>query len=148
MSERQRDTAFLTQLISYDDTDTRHDLAAKIERLQRDERCVRRAAWLMVLFASLSAAGICYAAVFVYHPANPTQFLIRPLIKFLITVGLGSVISLVTFVVLGWFYRWQLARHREECRCLALKLVESRLGQPLRLIPEVAPVCDGAAAQG
>ena len=58
MSEQQRDTAFLTRLISYDDSDERHNLAEKIARLQNDQRCVKRAAWLLVLFIALATAGI------------------------------------------------------------------------------------------
>src|SRR5437867_4053590 len=75
MSEHQRDTAFLTRIISYDDTPERRDLAEKISRVQRDELCVRRAAWLMALFASLATAGVCYAAVFLMYPMDVTQFM-------------------------------------------------------------------------
>src|SRR6266850_3026327 len=75
MNEQQRDTAFLTRLISYDDSAERRDLAQKILRTQSDERCVRRAVWLMVLFGGLATAGLCYAAVFLLEPMNISQFL-------------------------------------------------------------------------
>ena len=139
MSEQQRDTAFLTRLISYDDSDERHNLAEKIARLQNDERCVKRAAWLMVLFAALATAGISYAAVFLLHPDNVTQFLDQPMIKALSAVALSSVLCLLAFNALAVFYRMELARHREQCRCLAMKILESRLTRPI-----VVPIADPA----
>ena len=139
MSEQQRDTAFLTRLISYDDSDERHNLAEKIARLQNDERCVKRAAWLMVLFAALATAGISYAAVFLLHPDNVMQFLDQPMIKALSAVALSSVLCLLAFNALAVFYRMELARHREQCRCLAMKILESRLTRPI-----VVPIADPA----
>ena len=64
MNEHQQQTAFLRQCLLYDDTEERHKLEEKITRLQVDERCVRRAVWLMALFAALAMAGLGYAAVF------------------------------------------------------------------------------------
>ena len=138
MSEQQRDTAFLTRLISYDDSDERHNLAEKIARLQNDERCVKRAAWLMVLFAALATAGISYAAVFLLHPDNVMQFLDQPMIKALSAVALSSVLCLLAFNALAVFYRMELARHREQCRCLAMKILEARLNRPI-VVPIAVP---------
>ena len=83
MSEHQKDTAFLTQVISYDDTDERRKLAEHIARLQRDERCVRSAVWLMLLVTALALAGIGYGAVFRLHPMNLEQFMTQSGIKML-----------------------------------------------------------------
>lgn len=138
MSEQQRDTAFLTRLISYDDSDERHNLAQKIARLQNDERCVKRAAWLMVLFAALATAGISYAAVFLLYPTNIMQFVEQPMIKILSAVALSSLICLLAFQALAAFYRMELARHREQCRCLAMRILESRLSRPL-VVPIAEP---------
>jgi len=139
MSEHQRNTEFLTHLISYDDTPERRDLAETITRLQRDARCVRRAVWLMVLLASLAAAGLCYGAVFLVGSMNLTQFASQVVIKVFSAMGLGSLICLVTFLVIDAVYQIQLARHREQCRCLAMKLVESRLGNSSILVSRGAP---------
>lgn len=128
MSEHQKDTAFLTQLISYDDTDERRSLAERIAALQRDERCVRRAIWLMTLFASLAVAGICYAAVFLFHPMDLTQFMMQATIKILSVFALGSLICIVAFLGLGRSYRKQLAGRRDDCRRLATKFLEAQLG--------------------
>lgn len=127
MSEQQRDTAFLTRLIAFDDSDERRTLAERIARLEGDERCVRRAACLMLLFAGLATAGIFYAAVFLLHPENLIQFLEKPVIKALAAVVLSSIICLLAFQTLAALYRRKLARGRDECRCLAMRFVEARM---------------------
>jgi hypothetical protein len=130
MSEHQRNTEFLTHLISYDDTPQRRDLAGNMARLQRDARCVRRAVWLMVLLASLAAAGLCYGAIFLVGSVNFSQFASQLVIKIFSVMGLGSIICLVAFLLIDILYQIRLARHREECRGHAMRLVESRLGKP------------------
>ena len=128
MSEHQKDTAFLTQIISYDDTDERRVLAEHIVRLQRDERCVRSAVWLMLLVTALALAGIGYGAVFRLHPMNLEQFMTQSGIKMLSALALGSLICVVTFLGLGASYRKELANRRDECRRLAAKFLEARFG--------------------
>jgi len=130
MSEHQKDTAFLTQLISYDETDERRNLAEHIARLQRDERCVRRAIWLMLLVTALALAGIGYGAVFRLHPMNLEQFATQSGIKMLSALALGSLICVITFLGLGASYRSELAKRRDECRRLAAKFLEARFGAP------------------
>ena len=130
MSEHQKDTAFLTQIISYDDTDERRKLAEHIARLQRDERCVRNAIWLMLLVTALALAGIGYGAVFRLHPMNLEQFMMQSIIKILSALALGSLICVVTFLGLGASYRKELANRRDECRRLAAKFLEARFGVP------------------
>ena len=128
MSEHQKDIAFLTELISYDDTKERQILADRIETLQRDERCVHRAIWLMMMFAALAVAGICYGAEFLFHPMDLTQFMMQLTIKVLCVLALGSLICIVAFLCLGVRYRNELANRREECRRLATKFLQARLG--------------------
>jgi hypothetical protein len=131
MSEHQKQTAFLRQCLLYDDTAERHKLEARIAELQRDEICVRRAVWLMALFAALAMAGLCYAAVFVPgHPLNLSEYTGRLIIKLFCALGVGSLICLLAFLGLGVIYRKELDQRREECRQLATKLLESRLGRP------------------
>ena len=130
MSEHQKDTAFLTQLISYDETDERRILAEHIAQLQRDERCVRSAVWLMLLVTALALAGIGYGAVFRLHPMNLEQFMTQFGIKMLSALALGSLICVVTFLGLGASYRIELAKRRDECRRLAAKFLEARFGAP------------------
>lgn len=131
MSNHQRETDFLRQCIRYDDTEERHRLEERVTQLQRDERIVRRAVWVMTLLAALAMAGLGYAAVFQQdYPLNVTQFTGRFVIKWLCALGAGSVVSLFVFLGLGAYYRKKLDARREDCRKLALKVFESRLGQP------------------
>jgi hypothetical protein len=131
MSEHQRHTAFLRQCIGYDDTGERHKLEESITELQGNERCMRRAVWLMALLVGLAMAGLCYSAVFLtdYHE-NLSQFAAAMISKVLCALGLGSLICLVSFLGLGIANRKQLDQRREECRQLAAKVLESRLGKP------------------
>ena len=131
MTEHERETDFLRHCLLYEDTAEHQDLEEKITQVQRDERCVRRAVWLMVFLASLATAGLCYSAVFrVNYPQNMDQFITPFIIRVLCALGLGSVICLLVFVVLGRIYRRRLDQSREEARRLARKLIASRLGNP------------------
>ena len=131
MSEHQKQTAFLRQCILYDDTGEYHKLEESITQAQRDEHCLRRATGLMVLLTALSMAGLGFAAVFLTDHPQDISLLLTPFIcKVFCALGLGSLICLVSFVGLGVAYRKELDQRREECRRLAAKLLESRLGKP------------------
>jgi hypothetical protein len=134
MSERQRDTEFLQWCIGYDDTAERHKLEARIAEVQRNETCVRRAAWLMALFTALAMAGLGYVAVFLAdYPLRLSQFTTELIIRILCAVGGGSLVCMVSFVGMGAHYRSELDQRRADCRKLATKLLESRLGPPCPL---------------
>ncbi len=131
MNNRHSETEFLRQCIRYDDTGERHRLEERIARILRDERCVRRAVWLMALFAALAVAGLCYSSVLLAdHPGDMPRFATPLVSKILCALGLGSLICLLAFVGLGAVYRKELERRREECRQLTMKTFESRLGNP------------------
>ena len=140
MSDHQRETAFLRQCLLYDDTAERHHLEQSITQLQRNQRCVRRAVCLMALLVALALAGLCYSAVFLTDlPQNTAQFMAPLTSKAFCALGLGSLICLVSFGGLGVAYRKELDQRREECRRLATRLLESRLGKPsAMLMPEVS----------
>jgi hypothetical protein len=130
MSEHQRETEFLRQCILYDDTGERHKLEESITQLQRNERCVRRAVLLMALLVALAMAGLCYAAVFMAdYSLNPLQLAGQWIPKALCALGVGSLICLLAFTGLGTVYRKELDQRREECRRLAKRVMESRLGK-------------------
>ena len=111
-------------------------------QLQRNERCVRRAMWLMVLLVALSMAGLCYSAVVpADDPQSMSQLVMQFASKVFCALGLGSLICLVAFAGLGVVHRNKLDQRREECRRLAAKLLESRLGKPRALegsAPEIS----------
>src|SRR5689334_14766378 len=106
MNEHQRETAFLKQVILYEDTTERQNLEEKITQAQRDERCVRRAVWLMVLVIALSMAGLCYSAIFLTEYPRTMSELVAPFMsKVCCALGLGSLLCLLVFAGLGVSYR-------------------------------------------
>jgi len=131
MSEHERDTAFLRQCIVYDDSAERHKLDESITRLQRNERCVRRAVGLMALLVALATAGVCYSAVFLAaDPQNMTQLMMPFMSKVFCALGGASLICILAFGGVGLIYRKELDQRREECRRLVRKLLETRGGKP------------------
>jgi len=128
MSEHQKHTEFLRQCILYDESARRQELHEGITQIQHDARCVRRAVWLMALLIALVVAVLGYEVILVDNfPYNLPQFVIN----IISGLGLGSLISLLAFLVLGLVYRKKLDQQREECRQLVTRLLESRLGKPV-----------------
>jgi hypothetical protein len=128
MSDHEKHTAFLRQCILYDESTRRHELHERITRIQRDARCVRRAVWLMAILIALVVAGLSYEVILVDNfPNNLPQLIIN----LVCALGIGSLISLLTFMGLGMVYRSKLDQQREECRQLVSRLLESRLGKPV-----------------
>jgi len=128
MSEHQRETDFLRHCISYDESPERQKLDARLTQILRDERCVRRAVWLMSVLAALALTGLCFATFLTENISQDTSHLI---IKVISALGLASMICLVAFVGLRLIYRMKLDQRREECRQLVTSLLESRLGKPI-----------------
>ena len=133
MSEHERQTDFVIRIIAYDDTAEREALQARMYEAGKNERCVRRAACLMLFSTALAVAGLVYVVIFATDfPLDITQLLTHLSAKALGVVALGSLICAVAFVALGLLYRREFNRHREECRRLGVKILEARLGQPQR----------------
>jgi hypothetical protein len=127
MSAHQIETAFLSSVILYDDSDEPLKLQKSIAQLQHDERCVRRLAWAMALFLMLGLAGAGYGGILQENfPYNLPQHVINVFCGFV----LASLICLVAFAGLLVVYRRKFNRLREECRRLVARLLESHLGKP------------------
>ncbi len=127
MSEHEKHTEFLRQCVLYDESARRQELAEGISQIQREMRCVRRALWLVAILTALVVAGLGYGVILGDNfPYNMPQFIINIICSF----GLGSLISILGFIGLGMLYRQKLNQHRDECRQLVTKLLESRLGKP------------------
>jgi hypothetical protein len=128
MSDHQKHTEFLRQCLRYGESTEHLELEEGITQIQRDARCVRRAAWLMAVLTALAVAGLGYPAILLENfPYNAPQFIMN----LIWALGLGSLISLLAFVGLGMVYRKKLDRRREECRQRVARLLESRLGKPV-----------------
>jgi hypothetical protein len=73
-------------------------------------------------------------------PYNAPQFIVN----LVYVLGLGSLISLLTFMGLGLVYRKKLDQRREECRQRVATLLESRLGKPATTSWRDDPVSDAS----
>jgi len=127
MSDHHKQTEFLKQCLRYDEGARRQELKQDITRIQRDERCVQRAAWLMAVLTALATAGLAYPAILL---ANFPYSAPQTIVDLVCVLGVASLVSLVAFVILGMVYRKMLDKRREECRLLVTSLLESRLGSP------------------
>jgi hypothetical protein len=82
----------------------------------------------MAMLIALVVAGLGYEVILVDNfPYNMPQLIIN----LVCGLGMGSLISFLAFMGLGLVYRMKLDRHREECRQLIARLLESRLGKPV-----------------
>jgi hypothetical protein len=153
MSEHNSVTEFLRQCIRYDQSARRRELEATITQIQRDQRCVNRAVWLMGVLMLLAAVVLGYAVLFVDNFPHETS---KHLFHIIAALGAGSLISLLVFSCLGMTYRRKLDLQREECRRLIARLLETRLGNAAfssisgspRRQEDRAAVLDGAESDG
>lgn len=92
-------------------------------RSETEERCLRRAMWLMLWLTALAATGLGYSAVLLHQrPPYETRIINHVLSVF----GLAAFISLLAFTGVWLLCRHQLAARREEVRRLVMKLLAER----------------------
>ena len=78
MSEHQKHTEFLRHCLRYGESAEHQALEKKITQIQRDERCVQRAVWLMAILTALAVAGLGYPAILVENfPYTAPQFIVN-----------------------------------------------------------------------
>lgn len=129
-TEHERETDFLRRCIKYETSTAGRQLDERICRVQRDERCLRRASWLMAHVAVLATVGLGYAAVLLDDfPDRTSVFTSLFIIKIFCAVGIGSLICLLAFTGVGLLHRKELSQRRDECRGLVTNLLESHLGE-------------------
>lgn len=127
MNEHQKETAFLRHIIRYDDTVARHRLEEKMIEVERNERSMRRAVYLMGGLTALALAGLGYSIVFLESfPESKSQLIL----KIFGGLGLAAVLCLPGFIIFWIIHRRSLDEQREVCRRLITKLLEARLGAP------------------
>ena len=131
MGDRERETAFLGQVLSYDDTAEGQRLKARITQAHQKERCVRQALRLPVLLLLLAAVGLGYWEAFVESgSSNMTWPARQSIANGFYGAGLGSLASLLALWGLATVYRKRTVEQQEECRRFAAKLLQTRLGKP------------------
>jgi hypothetical protein len=128
----QTETGLPGSIIVCDETDERRKLEGRIWQAQRDERCVRRAAMLMALVASLDGVALAFGALYADNLGYGESGFV---FKLICELGLASLICLGAFVAFWFIYRRKVHRLREECRWLVTKLLESHLRKP-----QIAPL--------
>src|SRR5579871_3944223 len=127
-SEHEKETAFLRRCIAYSQGAEGRQLDERIAQIQRDDRSLQRAMWLMGLMAALAVAGFGYLAVLLDDfPARMPEFAGQFVTKVVAALGIGSLISLTVFACLGVRCRRELNARRDECRRLVTNLLEQRL---------------------
>ena len=113
MSERQKQTEFLRQLMRSHECDHCRELQRRIHKAERDERCVRSAVALALLLALLAASGLGYSVIFVPEFfQSPAPMSVRVFTALLLTSG----ICLTSFMALCWWYRGVSNNVYNECR--------------------------------
>jgi hypothetical protein len=117
MSDYNKETAFLRNILCHDKSFKSRHVGESITRVQRDQACMRKAAF--------TAAAL---AVLAYIFSHAEFFQSEPRIRLwaLTVAGLAAAICSVAFLFVLLVYRVILDRLRDQCRDIVSKLVENR----------------------
>jgi len=123
MTEYRKQAAFLKALMMYDDTVEHRVLAERIANAEKNERCLLCACRLVGLIALVGLTGLGYSAVLLPEFFDSATHIV---IHIFSAMGLGSLLCLVAFLGLWFWYRSVLNRIHEECRRLITGMLDSR----------------------
>ena len=123
MTEHNKDTEFLKQMLRSENTDERRILHDQIAKLQRDAECVKRIAWLAAMLSAVGAALFLYGRILLESDPFGTS---RMVIRVVCELGLGSFIALCALAVVLGIYRYKLNRLRAQCRRIVTRSLESQ----------------------
>jgi hypothetical protein len=135
MSERQKQTAFLKTLMGFEDSEQRRILHERIMKAERDERCLRRALFLVSLFGFVCLCGLGYASVLLPEFFSNHS---HRLTRLLCALGLGSLFCFVSFLGYWIWHRSVLDGLHDECRGVVANLMLAR-AQPNPLPSALPP---------
>ena len=121
MSEHEKQAAFLKTLLTFNDSEEHRRLQERITSAEREERCIRCACRLVGLVALLALAGLGYSAVLLPEFFSNSRNL---LVQFFCALGLGSVLCLLVFVGLWFWYRSAVNKFHDQCRKLITALMQ------------------------
>jgi hypothetical protein len=125
-NQRQKEMSFLRHLMLYDNSDEGRKMDEQIRRTEGNERCVRRAMFVMAILAALALTGLGYSMVLL---DDFFQNRFQLAIRLFCALGLASGLSLTAFLVIWFTSRAELDEQREQCRRLVTRIVEARLGK-------------------
>lgn len=123
MTERQKQSSFLKQLLSCGDTEAHRVLEQRIASAERDVRSMRNACKLVGLAALFALAGLGYCAVLLpefFDNATPL------LVRLLRALALGCSLSFLGFWGMSLWYRGLLHRLHDEARRLVSHFLTHR----------------------
>jgi len=125
--KRACQTEFLRRRMLDDESPALRKLQEEITRIHRNACCVQRATGLMAGLTALAVTGLYYPGFLLENLSDcAPQFVV----SFICALGLGSLISLLSFAVLGTVYRKKLDQQRlEYCQTVA-NLLDARLSKP------------------
>jgi CheY-like chemotaxis protein len=140
--QRRTENAALIECIRCDASGEIHKHYESIDRLEKDERCLRRAAGVMAALAAFALVGAGHTVILL-EDVSTAQ--LRAILLLFAVLGVASAISLFTFTSLWIIRRYQLAEQRDHGRRLTMKLFvarglnadgKPRSSQPLLLIED------------
>ena len=137
INEYRRQAAFLKLLMSYDASCETRALLERLENAEKNERCIFSACILVTLIAFFGLAGLAYSAVLLPQFFDSSTHVV---IRLFGALGLGSVLCLLFFVGLWVWYRNAANKIHEECRCIATRMLETRLLPAMPAAPAAAAV--------
>jgi hypothetical protein len=129
MSERERETTFLRDIIRHEHSVESDAVGEEIDRLRRQIRVLRRAVFWMAVLTALAGVGLGYAAILSWDYPNNIWRISRQFgVRVPCALGLASLVCLLCFMGLGLVYRQQLNVQREKARRLGRRLLGSQTG--------------------
>jgi len=144
MTERQRQTEFLKELMQSQDCEQCRELETRICQAERDERCICSAISIAISLALLSLLGFGYSAVLA-GDAGATSSITT--LKVFTATLLASLICLVGFIVFLSSSRSVTNRLYRECRALIRARQRSQFISPDAGAPVgVSPIVNKARA--
>ena len=128
MNDRQqKDNDILAHCVRCDASGELHRAEEHITHIMGEERCLRRAMWLMAVLVSLAGVGLGYSAILLY---KLEPYYTRIIDHVFNVVAVAALLSFVAFTGLWMRCRHRLVARREDVRRLVMKLLADRSANP------------------
>jgi len=122
--QQRTENAALVECIRCDGIGEIHKHHENIDQLEKDERCLRRAAGLMAALTAFALVGAGHSAILLTDVSTAT---LRTILLLFAVLGVASAISLLTFATLWMIRRGQLGDQRDRGRRLTMKVLAARV---------------------
>jgi len=136
MNSNEKEVAFLSRVLSYDDSRESRRLKARFAEAHADERCVQRVLRRAICLFALAGGIIACWRGFLTDEVSSAAWLSGDfLANGLSGLGLGLLVSCLVLAGLGVIYRKRVDLRRAEVCEFAASLLEARLGKPQLPVP-------------